>query len=86
MKTFPTVMQRVPAHLGGLNLRSAEVEALAQAIHHLISLYEADTPTQLLLKTIIEYYQLELGTNKQLFSLSFDSFGSLATKTWITSL
>ena len=64
MKTFPTVMRRVPAHLGGLNLRSVEVEALAQAIHHLISLYEADTPTRLLLKTIIEYHQLELGTNK----------------------
>ena len=45
MKTFPTVMQSVPAYLGGLGLHSAEVEALAQAIHHLISLYEADTPT-----------------------------------------
>ena len=56
MKTFLTVMRSVPAYLGGLNLHLAEVEALAQAMHHLISLHEADTPTRLLLKTIVEYH------------------------------
>ena len=81
MKTFPVVMRSVPTHLGGLNLQLVEVETIAQAIHHLISLYAAETPTKFLLKTIIEYYQLELGTDKQLFSLSYESFGILATPT-----
>ena len=49
MRTFPTVMRGVPTYFGGLNLHLAEVEALAQAIHHLISLYEAETPTRSLL-------------------------------------
>ena len=65
MKTFPIVMRSVPAYLGGLELHSAKVEALAQAIHHLISLCKADIPTRLLLRAIIEYHQLELGIDKQ---------------------
>ena len=38
IKTFPKVMRSVLAYLRGLNLHSAEVEALIQAMHHLISL------------------------------------------------
>lgn len=41
-----------------------EVEDIAQEIHHLVSLYSADTSTKLLLKMITEYYQVELGTDK----------------------
>ena len=86
MKTFSSAMRSIPAHFGGLNLHLAEVEALAQATHHFISLHEADTPALLLLQILIEYHQLELGSNKQLFALSFDNFGHLTTKTWIASL
>ena len=80
MKNFLKVIRSVPAYFGGLNLHSLEVEALVQALNHLISLHAVGTLTRLLLKTIIEYHKLELGTDKQLFSLSFDSFGLLATK------
>ena len=83
---FPIVLRSMPVHLGGLNLQSIEVEVIVQAIHHLILLYTADTPTKLLLKTIIEYHQLELGTDTQLFSLSYASFGALAIPTWIITL
>lgn len=86
MKTFPSTMRSVPAHLGGLDLHLAEVEALAQAMHHFISLCEADALPRLLLQILMEYHQLELGSNKQLFILSFDNFGHLTIKTWITSL
>ena len=77
MKTFPIVMRSTPVHLGGLNLQSVEVDALAQVLHRLISLYAAETPTKLLLKTIIEDHQLELGTDEQLFSISYLSFRML---------
>ena len=79
-------MRSIQGYLGGLNLYLAEVEALAQATYHLISLCEADTLTQLLLQTLIEYHKLELGANEQLFTLSFEKYGNLATETWITSL
>ena len=62
MKTFPIVIRSLLTFLGGLNLQLLEVEAIAQVIHHLVSLYSLDTPTKLLLQTIIEYYQLEIGT------------------------
>ena len=86
MKTFPVVMRGVPAFLGGLNLHLAEVEGFAQSIHHLISLYEANTPTRGLLQILLEYHQLELGLDKQLFSLTFSRFSNLTTETWITSI
>ena len=86
MKTFPLIMREIPAYLGRLNLHSVAVEALVQAINHFISLCEADTPTRPLLRILIEYHQLELGFEKQLFALSFDTFGHLSAKTWIISL
>lgn len=86
MKSFPTVMRGIPTYFGGLGLHLAEVETLVQAIHHFISLYEAETPTRSLLQILIEYHQLEIGSNRQLFTLSYGTFGHLATNTWITSL
>ena len=86
MKTFPSIMREIPAYLGGLNLHSVAVEALAQAINHFISLHEADAPTRPLLRILIEYHQLELGFEKQLFALSFDTFRHLTAETWIISL
>ena len=48
-----------------------EVEAIAQVIHHLVSLYLDNTTTKLLLKTIIEYYQIELGIDRKIFKLEY---------------
>ena len=49
MKSFPTAMRSVLDYLRGLNLHLVEVEVLAQATRHLISLCEANTLTHLLL-------------------------------------
>ena len=86
MKTFPNMMRGVPDYLGGLNLHLVEVEALVQAMHHLILLCKVDNLTRLLLQTLIEYHQLELGTDKQLFTLPFEKHSTLKMETWITSL
>ena len=56
IKTFPVIMRGLPTFLGGLNLQLLEVEAIVQAIHYLVPLYSSETPTKLLLKTIIEYH------------------------------
>jgi len=79
IKIFPVVMKSFATFLGGLNLQLLEVEVIAQAIYHLVSLYSLDTPTKLLLKIIIEYHQLEIGADKQLSNLDFDSCNILAT-------
>ena len=86
MKTFPVIMRSLPTFLGGLNLQRLEVEAITQVIHYLVSLYSSETPTKLLLKTIIEYHQLEIGTETQIFTLDFNSYGILAMSIWITLL
>ena len=72
-------MRSLPTFLGGLNLQLLEVEAIVYVIHHLVSLYSSETPTKLLLKIIIEYHQLEIGTDTQIFTLDFESYGILAT-------
>ena len=64
MRTFPIVMRSVLQFLGGLNLRRLEIEVIAQSLHHLISLYSTDTSACTLLKTLIEYHQLEVGSDK----------------------
>ena len=86
MKTFPIIMRTSPTFLGSLNLYQLEVETIAQAIQYLVSLYSSNTPTRLLLKTMIEYYQIELSTDIQFFSLEFEACGILATPTWILLL
>ena len=86
VKTFPTAMRSALDYLGGLNLHLAEVEALVQVTHHFISPHEANTPTYLLLQTLIEYHSLELGADKQLFILSFKKYSNLATKIQIILL
>ena len=86
MKTFPILMRSVPAFLGELNMHLLEVEAIAQAIHHLVVLCSTDTATKFILKMVIEYHQMKLGTDKQIFKLDYDSYGVLTTPTWITFL
>ena len=56
MKTFPMAIRSELAYLGGLYLQSLETEVIAQVPHHLVSLYKAETPTKLLLRSIIEYH------------------------------
>lgn len=86
MRTFPIVMRSVPQFLGGLNLRRLEIEVIVQSLHHLISLHSTDTSTCTLLKTLIEYHQLEVGSDKQIFSLKVEDYYDLTTPTWITTL
>ena len=74
-------MRTSPTFLYSLNLHQLEVEAIVQAIQHLVSLYSSDTLTHLLLKTMIEYHQIELGADIQFFLLDFEAYGILATPT-----
>ena len=79
MKTFPVIIRSVLIFLGGLNLQLQDVEVISQNLHNLVSLCTSNTPTKLLLKTIIEYYKLELGADKQIFGLSFNDNENLTT-------
>ena len=56
IRTFSKAMRSVPAFLGGLNLRSLEIETIAQSLHHLMSLCSSNTSIKLLLNTLIEHH------------------------------
>ena len=55
MKTFPIAMRSALAYLGGLNLQSLEIEVIAQATYHLVSLHKVETPMKTLSRSIVEY-------------------------------
>ena len=86
MKTFPITMRSIPTFLDKLNIKLLKVEAIRQLIHHLVSLYSANTATKLLLKMIIEYHQIELDTDRQIFKLYYKVHDILTTLMWIISL
>ena len=77
MKTFLVSMRFCLVELGGLRLHSLEVESIAQAINHFFLLYIVDTPARLLLKTMIEYMQLEVGITEFFLIRSFKDFKDL---------
>ena len=43
IRIFPKAMRSVPAFLGGLDLRSLEIEMIAQSFHHLMLLHSSNT-------------------------------------------
>ena len=56
MRMFPVATRSAPTHLGRLNLQSFEIETIARATYHLLSLYTADALTRALFYDIIECY------------------------------
>ena len=77
MKIFLVPMRSYPVELGGLGLYLLEVESIVQAINYFVSLYIADTPIRLLLKTMIEHMQLEVGITDFFLMRSFKDFKDL---------
>ena len=77
IKTFLVLMRFCPVELGGLALYLLKVESIAQAINYFISLYIVDITTKLLLKSMIEYMQLEVGIIDFFLIRSFKDFKDL---------
>ena len=50
---------------------------MAQAINHIVSLHAAETQTRLLIKTMIEHIQLEIGVIDSFLSLQYRDYGEL---------
>ena len=86
MKTFLVSMRFCLVELGGLGLYLLEVESIAQAINHFISLYVADTSIRLLLKTVIKYIQLEVGIIEFFLKKSYKDFKDLVMDSWLVYL
>ena len=78
MKTFLVAMRYSSLELDKLELHSLEVESTTQAISHFVSLCTADILTRLLLKTMMEHIQLEIGAMKPFFSLKHKDYEGLA--------
>jgi len=85
-KTFLVAMRYSSLELGGLGLYFLEVESNAQAINHFTSLCIADILTRLLLKTMMEYVQLEIGAIEPFFLLQCKYYKGLAIGLWLVFL
>ena len=69
-----------------LNLRSLEITSGAQAIHHLVSLFSRNTPSNLLMFIPIEYHQLEVGVDQLFTSSTHIKLKKLAVSTWLAHM
>ena len=85
-RNFPTSMIPVSPAIGGLGLRSLELEQGLEQLSLLTGLWTADTPSKSLLTTSLELLQLEAGSSKFILHLPFHTYAHLTTKCWFTSL
>ena len=86
MSAFLVAIRCSPVELGGLGLHSLEVESMEQAINNIASLCTVDTPTTLLIKTMIEHVHLEIGVLYSFFSLQYRDYRELVTDSWTLAL
>ena len=86
MRNFPLIMRSTLTELGGLNIHSLEISSSAQAIQHLVSLFTSDIPSNMLISTAIQYYQLEDGVEKLFLPSSYHKLHKLETSKLMTHL
>ena len=77
IKTFLVLIRFCLVELGGLGLHLLEVESIVQSINYFVLLYVADILIRLLLKIMIEYAQLEVGTTEFFLKRSYKVFKDL---------
>lgn len=72
--------------IGGLGLRSLELDQGLEQLNLLTALWSADTSSKSLLTSSLELLQLEAGSSKFILHPSFNTCAHLTTKFWFTSL
>ena len=85
-RNFPFTIISIDLALGGLGLRTLELEQGLKSISHLISLWDSSTPTSNLLRVSLEFLKLEVSKSDLALNKSFSPCGSLATLGWLTSV
>ena len=68
------------AAVGGLGLKSLELEQGMESLSHLVGLWISNTPFSALLRTSLELLQLEVGTGTCMLHSSFKKLSCLATE------
>ena len=79
-------MTTTPTSIEGLGLPYLENEQTIGALELIISLFNSQLPSAWLLKEMIEYLQLEIGSASLAFYLSFSAYSIHTTPCWIRSL
>ena len=83
---FPRALLHGPVSLGGIGVPTLWAEALAEKLSYFVHHMRVgdDVGKQLQVSTAIT--QLEVGTGIPFFQLSFESWGHLVTKSWVSHL
>ena len=82
---FPVALIPIYPAFGGLVFRTLELEQGLESTSHLISLWDTETSASNLLRVILEYLQLEVGSTDLALNKSFSLCGHLATPGWLSS-
>ena len=85
-RNFPTFMIPVPPAIGGLDLKSLELEQGLSSLSTLAGLWLSSTPSSILLKTSLELLQLEVGSKLFVLHTNFKKYSCLAMDCWLTSI
>jgi len=85
-RNFPLKLRYNSAHLLGLGFFDPYLEQGISKLKVLLTHGASPSITGKLLQHNIEQHQLELGLLQPMFSLSYDTYSHLTTKSWLTEL
>ena len=85
-KSSSTERALLPAEWGGLNIPPIFFENLASRMKYYLFHMRQQGSTGIVLASIIQTHQIEIGTDTNLFKLNYERYGYLATKSCITTL
>jgi hypothetical protein len=83
--TFPRDLVHAPKQYLGLEIPNLFAHQLASHIQKIIFFSQSTSLTGELLRTSMQQLKVELGANGPLFELPYQTYGHLATQSWITT-
>ena len=85
-RNFPLALIHINPALGGLGLKTLDLEQGLRSISQLIYLWDSVNPDSNLLRVRLEFMQLEVGSARLALNASFSLHGYLDTTGWLESV
>lgn len=86
MRSIKTPLRYIPPYFCGIGLFSLTTEATGATINSFLQHYGTTSYLGQTLSAALEHLQLELGVQRCPLSYDFDTWGNLATHSWVKSL
>ena len=85
-KTFPTIVATLPVKYMGLGIPDPYIECGIERVKTFVCHMGSETLMSSFISYSLQLLQIEIGLTKNTLELDFDTWGDLATPSWITSL